>query len=276
MMRFVLKAGFLAACFFCFAVAGRAQYDEPPPDFPIQQPSSEKPAPKVPVVNKQELAAYNKIVADRADAAKVTEEAEAFVVKYPQSKYNQGVYAQLTNLYFAAGQTDKMMQAGAKTLALNPDNVDVLPILAMATARGITAKTADVKGELQKAEDYGNHAVEILNALAKPDGLDDATFNRTKNDRIAMSRSALGLVNFDRGKYDDAVTQLTQAVQLASSPDPVDYFILGRADVSTNHFTGGIDAFTKCAASAGPLQAPCKAGIDDAKKKQATGLEAPQ
>jgi tetratricopeptide (TPR) repeat protein len=275
MKLFMARAAVLAALVVGFVAIGRAQYDEPIPQ-PSSPPAQQTPAQKGPTINKQEVQAYNKVVVDQksGDPAKIIAESEAFLEKYPKSIYGPNLYGQLTVLYFSTGQVDKMMDAGNKALAVNPDNVDVLPLFAMAVSRG-ASKAQDPKAELLKAETYGKHGIEVLNAMAKPDTLDDATFEKTKSDRLAWCHSALGLVAFNRNKYDDAVVELNQAVKLASAPDPVDYYLLGKADVVTNHFIGSIDAFSKCSAT-GPLQAPCKAGMEDAKKKQQTGLEAPQ
>ena len=56
-------------------------------------------------------------------------------------------------------------------------------------------------------------------------------------------------------KFDDARTELTQAVQLATSPDPVDYYLLGNADAQASYMNGAIAAYDKCAAT-GPARRP--------------------
>jgi uncharacterized protein YgiB involved in biofilm formation len=62
-----------------------------------------------------------------------------------------------------------------------------------------------------------------------------------------------------------------QAVQLASSPDPVDYYLLGNADVQASFYNDAVTAFQKCAAS-GPLMAQCKTRAESAKKDATTKL----
>ena len=105
---------------------------------------------------------------------------------------------------------------------------------------------------MQKAEDYAHHAIELIPTLAKPDTVDDATFEKAKNDKLALAHSGLGLIDIDHSKFEDARTELTQAVQLASSPDPVDYYLLGNADAQASYMNGAIAAYEKCAAT-GPL-----------------------
>ena len=93
--------------------------------------------------------------------------------------------------------------------------------------------------------------------------------------KLAMCHDGLGVAEVKTGKFDDAITELTQSIQLSETPDPVDYYLLGVADEETSHFTDAIATFTKCAAE-GPMQAQCKAGLDEAKKKSANSLEAPK
>jgi tetratricopeptide (TPR) repeat protein len=267
MRHFMTRTGVLAAMASLAIVGFARQYAQAAP---AQQ------APPKPAMVKQEEDAYAKLEAEQSgDPAKFSTDIDAFALKYPTSSYIGGLYSQLATIYFGAGQMDKMEAAASKTLQINPDSADVLPMLALVTARSVNSKTADVPGELKKAQDYGTRGLAALTALDKPAGLDDATFTKAKNQKMSMCHSALGLVDVDLNKNDDAVTELKQAVALVPTPDPVDLYLLGSADVSASHFTAAIDNFTKCAA-AGPMQDPCKAGLADAKKKKETGLEAPE
>ena len=147
------------------------------------------------------------------------------IINWPMSKYVGGVYGMLTTAYYTTGNTDKMFAAGAKALELNPDNVDVLSLLAMAIPRRVKSNTPDGPQQLQKAEVYAHHAIELIPNLPKPDTVDDAAFQKAKNDKLALCHSGLGLLAIGHSKFDDARTELTQAVQLASSPDPVDFLL---------------------------------------------------
>jgi tetratricopeptide (TPR) repeat protein len=224
-------------------------------------------------VNKAEEAAYkNVLAAQGGDPATQIPVAEEFITKFPTSKYVGGVYGLLTTAYYATGNTDKMFGAGAKALELDPDNVDVLALLAMAIPRRVKPNTPDGPQQLQKAEVYAHHAIELMPSLPKPATIDDATFEKVKNDKLALCHSGLGLLDLNQKKFDDARNELTQAVQLASSPDPVDYYLLGDADAQASYMNGAIAAYEKCAAS-GPLTVQCKARQDAIKKEMATGTK---
>ena len=196
---------------------------------------------------------------------------EDFIAKYPQSRYISGVYSQLTSAYYAVGNEEKMFTAGDKAIELNPDNVDALALLAMAIPRRVKASSPDAAQRLQKAETYAKHALELVPTLPKPETVDDAAFEKAKNDKLSMAHSGLGLIAINHGKYDDARTELTQAVQLANNPDPVDYYLLANADTQTSYYNDAVAAYEKCAAS-GPLMAQCRARVDPAKKDAATKI----
>jgi tetratricopeptide (TPR) repeat protein len=237
-----------------------------------QNPEKSKEPEKKEKVNKAEEAAYkNVLAAQGGDPAAQIQVGEEFVSKFPTSRYVGGVYGMLTNAYYATGNTDKMFEIGDKALAANPDNVDVLALLAMAIPRRVKATTPDGAQRLAKAEGYAHHAIELIPNMTKPDTVDDATFAKAKNDKLSLAHSGLGLIDIDHQKYDDAKTELTQAVQLSSSPDPVDYFLLGNADVQGSYYKDAVDAYEKCSAS-GPLVAQCKARAESAKHDAETKL----
>lgn len=273
-MRFLMaRASILALSGLFLAAAGWAQ----------QAPTLGQPKPGQkggPVVSKAENDGYKPIynaqtAADSShnpdDWMKVIELGEAFVAKFPMSYYTEPVYSMLTAAYLNTNQTDKMIDAGNKALALNPDDVSVLPILAWAIPRRVQGNSPD----LQKAQQYAHHGLELIAALQKPEKASDADFEKSKNESNSMCHDGLGVADVKTGKYDDAVTELKQAIMLAAMPDPVDFYLLAVADENTSHFTDATANFTKCAA-AGPMQTQCKAGIEDVKKKSKDSLEAPQ
>jgi tetratricopeptide (TPR) repeat protein len=227
-------------------------------------------------VGKDEAKAYKAFYdARNGDPMKVIELGEEFLAKYPTSLYAGAVYSTLTTSYLNTNQPDKMVTSGQKALEINPDNVDVLPMLAWAIPRRVTAQTADGPQQLMQAEGYAKHAIQLLTTIPKPAEMDDAAFTKAKNEKLAMCHDGLGVAEVKTGKYDDAIADLNQSVELSENPDPVDFYLLGVSNQATSHFTDAITSFTKCSAS-GPFQAQCKAGLDEAKKKSQNSLEAPK
>jgi tetratricopeptide (TPR) repeat protein len=252
--------------------AGWAQYGQSAPA------TSNTPAPGAagkqagPPVNKAEEDAYKAFFAARGGSpATQIQLGEDFIKKFPDSHYLGGVYSQLTTAYYATNAIDKMFAAGAKAVEINPDNVDVLSLLAMSIPRRVKSTTPDGQQQLVKAEEYARHAIELIPNIPKPTDLDDATFQKAKNEQLSMAHSGLGLIDINHQKWDDARTELMLAVQLASNPDPVDYYLLGNADVQGSYYNDAVAAYNKCAAS-GPLAPQCKARADSAQHDATTKL----
>ncbi len=256
------------------AGVSRAQYtqQQPAKSTPAQSDKGDKGKQAAPDVNKPEEDAYKALYDAHTGTPEIQIQlGEDFLKKFPQSHYLSGVYSQLTSAYYAVGNEEKMFAAGAKSIELNPDNVDALALLAMAIPRRVKASTPDAAQQFQKAETYARHAIELIPNLTKPDTIDDATFEKVKNDKLSMAHSGLGLMAIQHSKYDDARTELTKAVQLATNPDPVDYYLLANADTQTSYYNDAVAAYEKCAAS-GPLTGQCKARLELAKKDAATKI----
>lgn len=265
----------LAVAMFLYTPSSSAQYSAPAAAPPPQSSGQNTPPPKETgkpqKVDKKEEAAYkNVLAAQGGDPAMQIQVGEDFIAKFPMSRYVPGVYGMLTTAYYTTGNTDKMFASGNKALELDPDNVDVLALLAMAIPRRVKPTTPDGTAQLQKAETYAHHAIDLIPTMAKPAAMDDASFDKAKNDKLALCHSGLGLQAINHQKWADARNELTQAVQLATSPDPVDYYLLGNADDQDSFLNGAVAAFDKCAA-AGPLTAQCKGREDAVKKKISAG-----
>lgn len=218
-------------------------------------------------VNKAEEAAYKAfLAAQKSDPATRIQLGEDFAAKFPTSHYLPVIYGVLTTSYFATGNTDKMFAAGAKALQLEPRDVDVMSVLAAAIPRRVKPSDPDAAERLQAAEAYAHRAIEIIPTLTKPAKMDDASFEKAKQNKLALAHSGLGLLYLDRQKYDDARDELTFATQLASTPDPVDYYLLGNAEMQGSFYGEAIAAYEKCAAG-GPLVEQCKAAAESARNE---------
>ncbi|HEV3137586.1 MAG TPA: tetratricopeptide repeat protein, partial [Pirellulales bacterium] len=221
-------------------------------------------------IDKAEEAAYKAfLAAQNGTPATRIQLGESFAAKFPTSRYLPVIYGILTTSYFATGDTDKMFTAGSRALQLDPQNVDVMADLAVAIPRRVKPDGPDAAERLQAAEVYAHRAIDIIPTLTKPPKTDDASFEKAKNNKLALAYSGLGLLDIDRQKYDDARAELSQATLLASRPDPVDYFLLGNADTRGNHYDEAVAAYEKCSAS-GPMVDQCKAGAESARREAGT------
>jgi tetratricopeptide (TPR) repeat protein len=202
--------------------------------------------------------------------------AEDFLKKYPESRYRAIVYPFLTIGYVQAGQSEKALAFGDKELLLNPNDVATMAVMSQTMSRVYNAGAPDAAKRLEKAEALGKHAVEVIPTIAKPEGVTDEAFANSKNQTLAMAHSGIGLVDWRRGKFADAIPELEQSIKLDPVTDPVNWFILGIVNQNVSHFDDAANAFTKCSLIPGQLADTCKGRAEAAKKLAATKLSAPK
>ncbi|HYL84372.1 MAG TPA: tetratricopeptide repeat protein [Candidatus Angelobacter sp.] len=259
---------------------GQSQQQQQPP----QTPDKSKPAEATPLTldaappaSAEEDAAYKAYQdAPATDWPKKIELGEAFLQKYPQSRYLPPIYSGLTIGYMQTNQIPKMLEVGDKAVALTPTDLTTLAILSQTISRVTNGSTPNAGQQLAKAESYSKKAIEIAPTLPKPANLTDDAFTSAKNQALAAAHSGLALVYIKHGKNQEAIPELETSLKIDPSPDPVNYYLLGVANKATSHFDDAIVAFNKCAEMAGPMQAQCKAQVEDTKKKSATELSAPK
>ena len=123
----------------------------------------------------------------------------------------------------------------------------------------------DADQELNKAETYSKHAIDVMAKMPKPSDLTDAQFAEAKGRRAFQAHSALGLVYFRRGDYDNSAKELELSTKGNPVHDATDLFVLGVDLQNLNRDSEAEDAFGGCSQIAGPLQDRCKQSAATAK-----------
>jgi tetratricopeptide (TPR) repeat protein len=183
------------------------------------------------------------------------------------SRYAESVYAVLTHAYSAKQDWKNFYADADKALALNPDDATVLVIVGWIIPHDYNPESADAVKNLDKAERYEKHAIEIIPTLPKPANITDDQFAQSKSALLSEAHSGLGLVYFRRQDSEDSVKELQQSMQLAASPDPTDMFVLGLGLQSLNRYVDAADAFNRCGQVPSSLQDRCKQSANAAKKQ---------
>lgn len=235
---------------------------------PGQAAPAQPTTPPVDPAEQKDYDAFNALKGD--DPVILVKQGEAFLTKYPTSRYTGTVYARLTVAYMNTGDENKMNAAGEKALEITPNNVDVLPVMAMATSRRLNPSDIDYAQKLRKTQTYANTGIQSLNALQKPATMTDEDFAHARDEKLAMCYSALGLAELDQNKPVDATQHFTEALKLESQPDPVDQYLLGMSFMGQSQFAQAATAFDACAKPGTAMSERCKQEREDAKKKAST------
>lgn len=193
---------------------------------------------------------------------------EEFETTYPESNYEDNVASTLVTLYQGKHDWPKFYTSVDKVLAKNPNNIPILALAGWVIPRHYDSDAPNAAEQLSQAEKYEKHALELLAAMPKPANLTAEQFEAAKSEATAKAHSGLGATYFRRGDFADSTKELQLATPNTS--DPFDYYMLGIDLHQLNRDSESADAFTKCAALAGYLQAQCNR---DAAKMSRNGAQ---
>jgi tetratricopeptide (TPR) repeat protein len=229
----------------------------------VSQPAeTAQPAP----VSKQESKAIKSFRDTQANEAdKKTQLGEEFITTYPDSRYRPEVVSWLARVYLLKVQVDKLQAEGDKEMALAPPNPLSLALLGSNLARAVTPSTPDMEKHLDQAQAYCKKSLEALAVAQKPQNLAEDKFTEAKNQTASLAYSGLGTVAFRREKYNDAISNLDQAVKLGGGADPVNYYVLGKANEAATNYDQALAAYTKCSTIVSAMQSACQSGMTDVK-----------
>jgi len=218
--------------------------------------------------SKPEAEALMAIQAEQDPAAKIAK-VDAFVAKYADTEFKTWAYTQAAE---AAEQTND----GAKViiyaeLAMETDPKAYHPMLMVAAelARGTRENDLDKEEKLTKADKLARQAMELAPTAPKPNAnIPDAQWEEIKKEFVAEAHRDLGMVASVRKKYDVAIAEFKQSVEIPADPDPGNFIRLAGAYTDNKQPDEALAVLAKMPAN--PQFAP----FADREKKRAEALKA--
>ncbi len=164
------------------------------------------------------------------DPATVIKDVDAFIQKFADTPF-KGI------AYTHAAQAAQMLNDGPKIiiysdLAIEADPKAYEPMLLESAelARSTRENDLDKEDKLTKAEKLAHTAIEVIPGATKPNPtLTDAQWEEFKKELTADGHRDLGMIATVRKKYDVAVAEFKQAVELPAQPDPATFIRLATA-----------------------------------------------
>jgi tetratricopeptide (TPR) repeat protein len=190
-----------------------------------------------------------------------------FLERYPKSPYAEPVDVGLMDVYYNEHDWKDVYAYADSALALKPDDVDVLTTVGWLIPHIYHPDDADADQQLDKAETYAKHAIEVIPTMPKPPDVTDAEFATLKAQKLVQAHSALGLVYFRRADYGNSAKELQMSTPSTANPDATDLYVLGVDLENLNRLADAADVYSRCGQIAGPLQDRCKQSADAAKKQ---------
>jgi hypothetical protein len=143
---------------------------------------------------------------------------EAFVTQYPNSVMKDQALEILMQTYQQANNVQKATDTAAKLVTANPCQVPALTLLTYIDRMKAQGGDANGKQESTDAEKYGQQGLDCLPKFAKPEGTNDADFQKMKAQMTGNFEAGIGWGGLQDKDYAKAAQHLKAAVD-ANPPD---------------------------------------------------------
>jgi tetratricopeptide (TPR) repeat protein len=231
-MRIRFKSLLVAAGIFALALSLWGQKG---------QPAGPKPK------SKKEIAALNAI----NSAATVDDKLKAIdnvLTTFKDTEFKPMLLEMALQLEAQKGDYAEVVDYGQQILDKDPKNAVALVTLAGETARRTREFDLDKDQKLAKADKWAKDGIEAAKTAPKPVGANvtDEQWETQKKDLQSQGWEALGMAATVNKKYDEAITDYKQSLDL--SPTGGTWLRLGQAYEDASKWDEANDAFDKAAA----------------------------
>lgn len=217
-----------------FAILAVAQQPPQQPAAPGQQPAGvqtapgQQPAAPAAPQQKKEIkdpAEYNAYMGalNTADPNQKAIALEGFLQQFPNSVMKEDALELLMAAYQQAGNMQKVTETAQRILQVDPNNLKALALLTYFGRASATTPQA-----LAQAAQYGQQGLQALKTAQKPEGMDDASWQKLKSQVAPIFSGAVGQNAYASKDYPTAQTNLQAAVD-ANPNDLTNVYPLGAA-----------------------------------------------
>ncbi len=219
---------------------------------PVPTPtSSSKPQPQA--RTQEEYAAYQQASA-KTDAPSKEAAADEFAQKFPASELRTLLYNEAQRLYRDAGNSDKVIAVGRKSLAI--DSTNPVPNVLTAYALVQTTRDTDVDrdAKLSEAQSDAQRALSNLNTgLVVSPSATPEQMQTLKNTIQIMAYETMGGIAMQRKDYAAAETLYQKGVDVDTrQPDGVLLLRLAVAQDNQEKYAAALDSANKAIAHSEP------------------------
>jgi hypothetical protein len=170
-------------------------------------------------------------IANTQDLKQKISLAETYMNTFTEASETNRMYPILIDSYITAKRIDDAFNAAGPWLELNPNEVDMLYLLAVTGAD--EARRQNPK-YVKQSQQYGLKAIELIEADKRPAAYSVENWNKNKAIWLPQLYQSMGLLSFLAGNNADALAKLQKAATLNSS-DPFNYVLL--ATIKNNQYT---------------------------------------
>ncbi|MBI1740311.1 MAG: hypothetical protein HY233_06680 [Acidobacteriales bacterium] len=177
----------------------------------------QSPVPPAAAQQKKEIkdpAEYNAYIGavGQTDAAAKVSGFEAFLTQYPNSVMKEDALELLMGAYQQTGNQAKMVETAQKVLQANPCNLRALALLAF-SKRAMAEAGQAPQQNLAEAGQSGEKGLSCVQTATKPDGTNDADFQKLKSQVAVIFNGSAGMNALQSKDYAKAQQFLRASVE---------------------------------------------------------------
>jgi tetratricopeptide (TPR) repeat protein len=218
--------------------------------------------------SKSEVEALQAIMAEQDPAAIMTK-VDAFVAKFADTEFKTWAYTRAAEAAMQKNDGTKVIIYSDLAMESDPKAYHPMLMEAGEIARTTRENDLDKDEKLAKAEKLAKQAMEVVPTAPKPNAqIPDAQWDEVKKEFLADGHRDLGMVAAVRKKYDVAIAEFKQAVEIPAQPDPSAFIRLAAAYNDNKQPDEALAALAKMPAN--PQLAP----FVEKEKKRAETLKA--
>lgn len=193
--------------------AAGASAQQPAAGASAQQPAAQQPQQKKEIKDPAEYNAYVSAIGT-ADPNQKASALEQFITQYPNSVVKEDALEQLMAAYQQANNPAKMNDAAARLLQVNPNNMRGLLLMAYTKrAAAETPGNPNAAQDATAARQYGERGLQALATQPKPEGMQDADYQKLKTQGAVIFNGAAGRGALQQKDYAAAQKYFLTSVQ---------------------------------------------------------------
>lgn len=181
------------------------------------------------VKSKAEGEALQAIQTDQ-DPASIMTKVDAFVAKFADTEFKGWAYSRAAEAAERKGDGPKVIIYSDLAMEADPKAYHPMLMEAAELARSTRENDLDKDEKLAKAEKLAKQAIATVPDAPKPNpNIPDAQWDEIKKEFVADGHRDLGMIATVKKKYDVAVAEFKQAIEIPHDPDVPTYIRLAAA-----------------------------------------------
>lgn len=186
------------------------------------------------VKTKEEAEALQAIQKETDPVARMAK-VDDFVKKFADTEFKSWAYTRAAEAAQAKNDTAKIIIYCDLAMDADPKAYQAMLIESGEIARTTRENDLDKDDKLAKATKLAKQAIEIAPTIAKVNAqIPDAQWEEVKKEFVADGHRDLGMIATVQKKYDVAIAEYKQSIEIPAQPDPVGFIRLAAAYTDNN------------------------------------------